>query len=105
VQSDASAADEDLSSGVTFGALRQPAPAASEAGSPRVRKTLEVSTGETEPAEGSPTPVAEKPLVPIPDSLESGPVEVEAASFKGVTPGVTTMEQVDKAWGAPKEIR
>ena len=30
---------------------------------------------------------ADEPLRPIPDSMESGPVSVEAASFKGVTPG------------------
>ena len=28
---------------------------------------------------------------------------VEAASFKGVTPGATTKEDVEKAWGKPKE--
>ncbi len=43
-------------------------------------------------------------LVPVPDPLESGPVKIEAASFKGVTPGQTTLAEVQKAWGAPKEI-
>ncbi len=42
--------------------------------------------------------------MPVPDPLGSGPAKVEAASFKGVTPGVTTMEEVEKTWGAPKEI-
>jgi tetratricopeptide (TPR) repeat protein len=31
-------------------------------------------------------------------------VSAEAASFKGVTPGVSTRDDVAKAWGAPKEI-
>jgi tetratricopeptide (TPR) repeat protein len=41
----------------------------------------------------SPRPAAEGP--------STGPA-VEAASFKGVTPGVTTLDEVAKAWGPPK---
>ncbi len=48
--------------------------------------------------------IAEEPIVPVPDPLESGPVAIEASSFRGVTPGVTTMAEVEKTWGAPKEI-
>jgi tetratricopeptide (TPR) repeat protein len=47
----------------------------------------------------------EEPLKPIPDPQEFGPVEIDPASFKGVTPGATTLEEVQKAWGAPKEIQ
>jgi tetratricopeptide (TPR) repeat protein len=36
--------------------------------------------------------------------MEAGPLEIEAASFKGVTPGVSTAAEVEKAWGTPKEI-
>ena len=43
------------------------------------------------------------PLQPIPDPRTSGPVEIEAASFNGIVPGVSTMEEVQKAWGAPKD--
>jgi tetratricopeptide (TPR) repeat protein len=43
------------------------------------------------------------PLQPIPDPHAGGPVEIEAASFNGIVPGVSTMEEVQKAWGAPKE--
>jgi tetratricopeptide (TPR) repeat protein len=46
---------------------------------------------------------ADEPLRPIPDPMESGPVSIEAASFKGVTPGVSTKENVEKLWGSPKK--
>jgi tetratricopeptide (TPR) repeat protein len=46
---------------------------------------------------------ADELLRPIPDPMESGPVSIEAASFKGVTPGVSTKENVEKAWGQPKK--
>ena len=44
-------------------------------------------------------------LEPVPDALDAGPVALEAASFKGVTPGATTKEEVEKAWGKPKDTR
>jgi len=50
-------------------------------------------------------PAEDQPLEPIPDPRTSGAVEVEPASFNGVVPGVSTSEDVDKAWGAPTEIR
>ena len=37
-------------------------------------------------------------LEPIPDPQQVGPTELEATSFHGVTPGVTTIEQMQKAW-------
>jgi len=51
-------------------------------------------------------PVAAKDakLTPVPDPENSGPPTVETASFKGVTPGVTTLDELQKAWGPPKEI-
>jgi tetratricopeptide (TPR) repeat protein len=49
------------------------------------------------------TKMSEEPLRPIPDSLESGPLTIEAASFKGVVPGVSTKQDVVKAWGQPKK--
>jgi tetratricopeptide (TPR) repeat protein len=64
----------------------------------------ETSSRKEQPEQSTPTQLEEKPLVPLPDPLGAGPVEVEAASFKGVTPGVTTTEEVEKAWGAPKEV-
>jgi tetratricopeptide (TPR) repeat protein len=75
-----------------------------ETGQRKDSPAVEVSPREEQPAEKTPSPVEEKPLVPIPDPVGSAPVQVEAASFKGVTPGVTTMEELEKTWGAPKEI-
>ena len=43
-------------------------------------------------------------LEPIPDPMNEDTLVIEAASFKGVTPGITTLEQVQKAWGAPQEM-
>ncbi len=55
------------------------------------------------PAQQSKAKAADEPLRPIPDSLESGPLSIEAASFKGVTPGISTKENVAKTWGPPKK--
>ncbi len=49
-------------------------------------------------------PAAGEPLQPIAEQQPGGPVEIDAASFKGVTPGVTTVAELEKGWGAPKEI-
>lgn len=88
--------------------VRQPAPTtplvdeADPSGDPQAG---EAKLDQKQPADKMPTPAEAKPLVPVPDPLGSGgPVQVEAASFKGVTPGVTTVEEVEKTWGAPKEI-
>ena len=45
------------------------------------------------------------PLTPAPDPKLLGPAAIEVTSFHGVTPGVSTREEVEKAWGPPKEIR
>lgn len=85
---------------------------------PKELPPAEVATIEAEPesepaeeAASQPEQVAEQPkkkttdesLQPTPDSLESGPISLEAASFKGVTPGTSTLADVEKVWGAPKE--
>jgi tetratricopeptide (TPR) repeat protein len=49
-------------------------------------------------------PATEEKLEPVPNPDEAGPAVLETASFKGVTPGVTSLEEVEKLWGAPKEI-
>ncbi|MDZ7617885.1 MAG: tetratricopeptide repeat protein, partial [Patescibacteria group bacterium] len=70
--------------------------------SPTARTTAPV------PSEGGlielPSSEQEATLQPIPERLDDEPLIIEAASFKGVTPGVTTMEEVQKAWGAPQEM-
>ena len=64
----------------------------------------------------SPAPAAAQPLEPIPDPVPNGGAatptptpsgehhKVETASFNGVTPGVTSEEEVQKAWGSPKQM-
>ena len=47
---------------------------------------------------------ADELLRPIPDSMGSGLVSIEAASFNGVTPGVSMKQDVEKTWGQPKEV-
>ena len=47
---------------------------------------------------------AEEPLKPIPAAGQGAPIEVHAASFKSVTPGVSTVADVQTHWGAPVEI-
>lgn len=58
-----------------------------------------------------PSPNDEKPssasdddsLRPIVEPRD-GPARVEAASFSGVTPGVTKLAEVEKVWGLPREM-
>ncbi len=70
---------------------------------------------QTNPTKPQTATAAEEPLQPIPesaggDSFTAGPppdgkpVAVEAASFKGVIPGVSTQSEVEKAWGTPTKI-
>jgi tetratricopeptide (TPR) repeat protein len=47
---------------------------------------------------------SEGELKPVANPDETGPGTLEAASFKGVTPGITTIAEVEKLWGPPKEI-
>ncbi|MCC6127107.1 MAG: hypothetical protein IT426_19270 [Pirellulales bacterium] len=56
------------------------------------------------PSKGAAKSGDDKALEPVPDSDLSGPAPLEAASFNGVTPGQTTLAEVEKAWGSPKEM-
>ncbi|MHB8898450.1 MAG: tetratricopeptide repeat protein [Thermoguttaceae bacterium] len=72
------------------------------------------------PAEPDPNPtlqvVEEKPpaktpdeepspkLEAIPDAAVTGKVDIQTASFKGITPGETTHAAVQESWGSPKQI-
>ena len=51
-----------------------------------------------------PSTVADQPLKPVPDPRSSGIVPAETASFNGITPGVSTLNELQDAWGPPKEI-
>jgi tetratricopeptide (TPR) repeat protein len=44
---------------------------------------------------------SEEPLSPIPDPHSAGSAEVDAASFKGITPGSSTLSELKSAWGDP----
>ncbi|MGI6420495.1 MAG: hypothetical protein ACOX1P_33100 [Thermoguttaceae bacterium] len=43
-------------------------------------------------------------LKPIPDPAPSGEVKIETASFKAVTPGKSTLAEVQEAWGSPTQM-
>ncbi|MEI8374455.1 MAG: hypothetical protein WCJ35_16650 [Planctomycetota bacterium] len=45
------------------------------------------------------------PLIPVPDTKNLGPAEIEVTSFHGITPGMNTRNDVEKTWGKPKESR
>ncbi len=71
----------------------------------------QVVVPEAEPSVIAVAPKAEDAaLQPVPDPLgadpaDLGPVEIEVASFKGVTPGQSTAEEVEASWGAPKQVQ
>jgi tetratricopeptide (TPR) repeat protein len=44
-------------------------------------------------------------LEPTPDPKSAGPVNLEASGFRGVTPGVSTVAEMQKAWGQPSDTR
>lgn len=46
---------------------------------------------------------AEK-LQPVPDPEPSGEVKIETASFKAITPGKSTLAEVQAAWGNPAQM-
>jgi tetratricopeptide (TPR) repeat protein len=60
--------------------------------------------GTAEPGAKPPAQSGDTPLRPIPEGAPPGPVEIETASFNKVTPGVSTLEDVQKSWGAPKQV-
>ncbi len=87
--------------GVPTPAKRRPEP---ECRIPTVLEPPTLGGGPTAKASAQPSKAkADEPLRPIPDPMEGGPVSIEAASLEGVTPGVSTKENVEKAWGKPKK--
>ena len=83
-------------------------PVAEEAKRPKLAakatKPADLPSSETPPPAASVEPTAES-LKPIVDPDSAGPVESEATSFKGVTPGTSKQADVEKAWGSPREMR
>ena len=99
----------------TVPADRMPPGVKTAAGSSRSRDSLEVTlragaeqgpVDETTAVTAEETPDApeEEPLKPIPAAHGSTAVEVGTASFNGVTPGVTTAAELQKAWGTASKI-
>ena len=43
-------------------------------------------------------------LEPTPDSAADGVVDIQTASFKGITPGKTELAFLQKEWGSPKQM-
>jgi tetratricopeptide (TPR) repeat protein len=46
-----------------------------------------------------------KPIAPTAEPQPLAPAEIEATSFNGVTPGISSPADVQKAWGQPKQSR
>lgn len=57
-----------------------------------------------DPANPATPAVPEDSLVPSPENAANQLPQPEAASFAGVTPGETTIQQVEEAWGTPTEV-
>ncbi len=70
-------------------------PPATRPDSPRGTKT---------PTRTSAAEAAGKSPRPVPADVPA-PAEIETASFNGVTPGTTTLAEVEKAWGKPREVK
>ena len=70
-----------------------------------VEERAAVEQPQTADAQSGANGSEQETLEPIPDQQPNGPVNVEVASFKGVTPGSTTAKQLQEAWGVPREIR
>jgi tetratricopeptide (TPR) repeat protein len=73
--------------------------------SPSKTESIKQPGSKTEPAaEESKEKAADEAMQPVPDPLEAASVTIEAASFNGVTPGVTSKDGVESAWGKPKNM-
>ena len=60
--------------------------------------------GAASPGTKAPAPSGDAPLRPIPEGAPAGPVEIQTASFNKITPGVSTLEDVQKSWGPAKQV-
>lgn len=87
--------------------LAPPRPKAASPAGPALVPPQPAAVVDDPPPAEAPAPKGEKaaPLAPIADSKYAGPADIEATGIQGVTPGVTTREDVEKTWGAPKESR
>jgi len=79
----------------------RPVPAAKPDSAPGSSASPAVSTRGEKPAAGQ----GDAPLRPIPEGAPAGPVEIETASFNKITPGVSTVDDVQKLWGPAKQVK
>ena len=77
-------------------------PAAPETPEPSQDPTLQIVQEEPAPEVKKDEP-PEK-LEPTPDSAADGVVDIQTASFKGITPGKTKLAFLQKEWGSPKQM-
>ncbi len=85
----------------------QDAAGASPAGEQPSGTSAADSAAAQDPSDASPAEgwSEQESLQPIPRPENAAPVAVEPASFKGVVPAQSTLAEVDRAWGAPRETR
>ncbi|HIQ19746.1 MAG TPA: hypothetical protein EYH34_00715 [Planctomycetes bacterium] len=79
----------------------EPAPAADPPTRAEPGQLSATASDEVKPLPAEPQPTHS--LQPTPDPQTAGPVEVETASFNGVTPGVTTAAKLNTLWGEPSK--
>lgn len=80
-----------------------PMPLSAESSAARKPSAGEHPNVAATPGDEPPQAHEDEPLRPVAEPRD-GPARVEAASFNGVTPGVTKLADVEKAWGLPREM-
>jgi len=71
----------------------------------RVQQVPAGTSSETSSQSASAEGVQDTPLEPKPDSRFGGEVSPEPASFNGITPGQSTRQKLQSAWGKPKQVQ
>jgi tetratricopeptide (TPR) repeat protein len=62
-------------------------------------------TPDAAPPKNNESPRSRANLTPVPDAKYLGPAEIEVTSFHGITPGTSTRDDVEKAWGKAKQSK
>lgn len=94
-------------SGVTNGRNPSSAAEASDDAGPAASSASAKAGGRLLPVPpASPeSPASSGSAKPVPEPWSGGPTDIEAASFNGITPGASTLAEVEKAWGQPVQTR
>jgi len=96
---------DPLSGAETPSAAESPSPTKAAAQASEADTTEAASDPSTSQFASTAGAEEQETLEPIPEPENAAPVAVEPASFKGVVPAQSTLAEVDRAWGAPKEVR